>query len=224
MQIGFLSVYLSSLSLKLYVHVLYYTWDNKKCINQHRSIINPISKSFYLFDKKNLFLAFLVISQRSNRNSWFFLLLPYGMSRLLRKRTCAWELRSKLKNFICPTPKKKIENWYLDEFFEEFIDGRWNIYLEQMIYHLCRPISCWLSSLVVEYHLLWTVISYVAWFSADKIQLKQILIWRRWYSSRTNDIHPMETIFIQDRQIWSMMGDSWNNNQPLEMVFNHWGW
>jgi hypothetical protein len=136
---------------------------------------------------------------------------------------------------------------YLAEFFEEFICGRWYIYLEQTIYHLCRPISCWISSLAVKYHLLWTIISYVVWYSspADDIQLKQmILIWRGWYSSRVdniqlkqmiliwrrrcssreNDIDPMETIFIQERRISSMMVNSWNYNQPLEMIFNHWGW
>jgi hypothetical protein len=41
-----------------------------------------------------------------------------------------------------------VDNWYLDEFFEEFICGRWYTYLEQTIYHLCRPISCWISSVV----------------------------------------------------------------------------
>jgi hypothetical protein len=120
------------------------------------------------------------------------------------------------------------------------------IHLEQTIYHLCRLISCWLSSLAVENHLLWTIISHVAWYSspADDIQLKQmILIWRGWFSSRadniqlkqmiliwlgrylskSDDIHPIETIFIQERRILSMMVDSWNYNQPLEMIFNHWG-
>jgi hypothetical protein len=147
-------------------------------------------------------------------------------------------------------PKKissGVDNWYLDEFFEEFICGRWYIYLEQAIYHLCRPISCWLSSLTVEYHLLWTIISFIVWYSspADDIQLKQmILIWRGWYSSRADkiqlkqmilicrgryssradDYHPMETILIQERRISSMMVDSWNYNQPLEMIYNHWGW
>jgi hypothetical protein len=98
---------------------------------------------------------------------------------------------------------------------------------------VCRPISCWLSSLAVEYHLLWTIISYVVWYSspADDIQLKQIiLIWRTWYStraddiqlkqmiliwrgqfsSRADDIHSMETIFIQDRRISTMRINSWN--------------
>jgi hypothetical protein len=120
-----------------------------------------------------------------------------------------------------------VDYWYLDEFLEEFICSRWYIYLEQTIYHLCRPISCWLSSLAVEYHLLWTIISYVSWYSspADDIQLKQmILIWRGRYSSKTDDIHPMETIFIQDRRISSMMGDSWNYNQSLGMIINHWGY
>jgi hypothetical protein len=139
-----------------------------------------------------------------------------------------------------------VDFWYLDDFLEVFICGRWYIYLEQTIYHLCPPISCWLSSLAVEYHLLWTIISYVAWYLslADVIQLKQmILIWRGWYSSREDniqlkqmiliwrgryssraeDIHPMETIFIQERRISSMMVDSWNYNQPLEMIFNHRG-
>jgi hypothetical protein len=114
-----------------------------------------------------------------------------------------------------------------NKFFEEFICGRWYIYLEQTIYHLCRPISCWLSSLAIEYHLLWTIISYVAWYSspADDIQLKQmILIWRGWYSSRADDIHPMATIFIQERRISSMMVDSWNYHQPLGMIINHLGW
>jgi hypothetical protein len=59
---------------------------------------------------------------------------------------------------------------------------------------------------------------------ADNIQLKQmILIWREQYSSRADDIHPMETLFIQERRISSMMVDSWNNNQLLEMISNHWG-
>jgi hypothetical protein len=69
-----------------------------------------------------------------------------------------------------------VDNFHLDDFFEEFSCGRWYIYLEQTIYHLCRPISCWLSlsSLTVEYHLLWTIISYVVWYSfpSDDIQLK----------------------------------------------------
>jgi hypothetical protein len=127
-------------------------------------------------------------------------------------------------------PKKissEVDNWYLDDSFEAFICGRWYIYLEQTIYYLCRPISCWLSSLAVEYHLLWTIISYVAWYSsrADDVQLKQIiiLIWRRRYLSRAYDIHPMETILIKERRISSMMVDFWNYNQPLEMIFNHWG-
>jgi hypothetical protein len=121
---------------------------------------------------------------------------------------------------------------YLDEIFKEFICGRWYIYPEQTIF-VCRPICCWLSSLAVEYHLLWTIIRYVAWYSspADDIQLKQmILIWRGWYSSRADniqlkqmmliwrgryssradDIHPMETMFIPERRILSMMVDSWN--------------
>jgi hypothetical protein len=116
-----------------------------------------------------------------------------------------------------------------------------------MIYHLYRLISCWLSSLTVEYHLLRTIFSYVAWYSspiddiqlkkmilirrgwyssrADNIQLKQmILIWRGQYSSRADDIHPMEPIFIQERRISSMIVDSWNYNQPLEIIFNHWRW
>jgi hypothetical protein len=60
---------------------------------------------------------------------------------------------------------------------------------------------------------------------ADDIQLKQmILIWRGRYSSRADDILPKETIFIQERRISSMMVDSWNYNQPLGMIFNHWGW
>jgi hypothetical protein len=117
----------------------------------------------------------------------------------------------------------------LVEFFEEFICGRWYIYLEQTMYHLCRPISCWLSCLAVEYHLLWTIISYVVWYSspADDIQLKQMIlipIWRGWYSSRADDIHPMETIFIQEKRISSMMVDFWHYNQPLGMIINHWGW
>jgi hypothetical protein len=127
-------------------------------------------------------------------------------------------------------PKKKssgVDNWYLDEIFEEFICSRWYIYLEQTIYHLYRSISCWLSSLAVKYHLLWRIIRNVAWYSspADDIQLKQmILIWRGRYSTRADDIHPMETIFIQEGRIPSMMVDSWNNNQPLETIFNYWGW
>jgi hypothetical protein len=124
-----------------------------------------------------------------------------------------------------------VDNWYLDEFFEEFIYGRWYVYLEQTIYHLCRPISCWLPTFAVAYYLLWTIISYVAWYSspaddiqlkqmiliwrgryssrADNIQLKQMIpIWRGLYSSRADDIHPMETIFIQERRISSIMDGS----------------
>jgi hypothetical protein len=104
--------------------------------------------------------------------------------------------------------------------FERFIYGRWYIYLEQTIYHLCRPISCWLSSLAVEYHLLWTIMTYVGWYSspADDIQLKQMILnWWGWYSSRANDIHTMAMIFIQEGRISSMMVDSWNYNQPMEM-------
>jgi hypothetical protein len=103
-------------------------------------------------------------------------------------------------NINTHTPKKissGVVNWYLDEFFEEFIYGRWYIYLEQTIYHLCQPISCWLSSLAVEYRLLWTIISYVAWYSspADDIQRKQmILIWRGWYSSRADNIQLKQLI------------------------------
>jgi hypothetical protein len=123
-----------------------------------------------------------------------------------------------------------VYNWYLDDFFE------FRIHLRQMIYlstaddiSSMSPISCWLSSLAVEYHLLWTIISYVEWYSspANDIQLKQmILIWRGWYSSWADDICPMETIFIQERRISSMMVDSWNYNHPLEMIFiiNHWRW
>jgi hypothetical protein len=147
------------------------------------------------------------------------------------------------------TQKKivRVDNWYLGEFFEEFICDRWYIYLEQTIYHLYQPFSCRLSTLAVEYHLLWRIIRCVAWYSstaddiqlkqmiliwqglyssrADNIQLKQmILIWRGRYSSRAGDIHPMETIFIQERQISSMMVYSLNYNQPLEMIFNHWEW
>jgi hypothetical protein len=126
------------------------------------------------------------------------------------------------------TQKKSsvVDNWYLDVFFEKFICGRWFIYQEQTIYHLCRPISCWLSSLAVEYHLLWTIISNFAWYSspADDIQLKQLILnWRGWYLSRADDIHPMETVFIQERRISSLMVNSWNYNQPLDMIFNHWG-
>jgi hypothetical protein len=130
--------------------------------------------------------------------------------------------------FVYNTQNKSsgVDNWYRDELFEEFIFGRWYIYLEQTIYHLFRPISCWLLSLAVEYHQLWTIISYVTWYSspADNIQLKQmILIWRGRFSSRADDIHPMETIFIQERRISSMMVDSFNYNQPLGMIINHRG-
>jgi hypothetical protein len=99
-------------------------------------------------------------------------------------------------------PKKKssgVDNWYLVDFFEELICGRWYIYIEQTIYHLCRPISCRLSSPAVEYHLLWTIISYVVWYlsPADNIQLKQmILIWRGWYSSRADNIQLKQMIHI----------------------------
>jgi hypothetical protein len=139
-------------------------------------------------------------------------------------------------------PKKissRVDNWYIDEFFEEFICGRWYIYPEQTIYHLCRPIICWLSSLVVEYHLLSTIISYVAWYSspADNIQLKKmVLIWRGRYSSRADDIQPMETIFIEERRIswwliieitinhWRWYSTTGDDNQPLGIIINHWGW
>jgi hypothetical protein len=120
------------------------------------------------------------------------------------------------------TKKKSsgVDNWYLVEFFEEFICGRWYIYLEQTIFHLYQPIRCWLSSFTVEYHLLGTIISYVAWYlsPANDIHLKQmILIWRGWYLSRADDIHPMETIFIQKRRILSMI-------LILEITINHWRW
>jgi hypothetical protein len=71
------------------------------------------------------------------------------------------------------------------------------------------------------------ILIWSGWYSsrADNIQLKQmILIWRGRYSSRADDSHPMETIFIQKGRISSLMVDYWNNNQPLEMIFNHWGW
>jgi hypothetical protein len=87
-----------------------------------------------------------------------------------------------------------------------------------------RPISCWLSSLAVEYHLVWTIISYVVWYSskADDIQLKQLILnWRGRYSSRADDIHPMETIFIQE---WRISSKSLDNIQPLGIIINHWGW
>jgi hypothetical protein len=58
--------------------------------------------------------------------------------------------------------KSGVDNWYLDNFFEEFIFGSWYIYLEQTIYHLCRLINCWFPTLAVEYRLLRTIISYVA--------------------------------------------------------------
>jgi hypothetical protein len=135
---------------------------------------------------------------------------------------------SALLNKFHHTPKKNI------------VRGRWYIYLEQTISHLCRPISCWLSTLADEYHLLRTIISYVAWYSspsaddiqlkqmifiwrgwyssrADNIQLKQmILIWRGRYSSRADDIHQMETIFIQERWIPYML--------IFEITINHWRW
>jgi hypothetical protein len=175
---------------------------------------------------------------------WFWQIhLPY--LRFLHSKTPRQKFV--INTFQLYTQKSsRVDNWYLDEFFEEFICGRWYIYLEQTIYHLCWPISCWLSSLAVEYRL-WTISSYVAWFSspaediqlklmiliwrgwyssrADNIQLKQmILIWRRRFSSRADDIHPMETIFIQERRISSMMVDSWNYNQPLGMIIKHWWW
>jgi hypothetical protein len=52
---------------------------------------------------------------------------------------------------------------------------------------------------------------------------EMILIWRGRYSSRADDIHPIETIFIQERRKSSMMVDFCICNQPLEMIFNHWG-
>jgi hypothetical protein len=76
------------------------------------------------------------------------------------------------------------------------------IYSRGYIIFVCRPICCWLSSLAVEYHQLWTIISYVLWCSspADDIQLKQmILIWRGWYSSDGDDIHLEQTIFNWSR-------------------------
>jgi hypothetical protein len=147
-------------------------------------------------------------------------------------------------------PKKissGVDNLCLDDFFEEFICGRWHIYLKQTIYHLCRPISCWLSSLAVEYHLLWTIISYVAWYSspADDIQLKQmIFIWRGWYASRAyniqlkqmiliwrgryssdgNDIHPREANIIYDGWFLKWKPTNGDDIQPLGIIINHWGW
>jgi hypothetical protein len=167
--------------------------------------------------------------------TYFFFLLPRHYTQYIDRIP-----------LIHPKTWSGVDNWHLNEFFEEFICGCWYIYLGQTIYHLCRPISCWLTSFAVEYHLLRTIISYAVWYlsPADDIQLKQmILIWRGWYSSRADnvqlkqmiliwrgryssradDIHPMETKFIQKRQISSMMIDSWNYNQPLEMIFNHWG-
>jgi hypothetical protein len=51
-------------------------------------------------------------------------------------------------------------------FLERFICGRWYIYLEQTIYHLCRPIiipSGWLSSPVVDYDPQWLDIISSGW-------------------------------------------------------------
>jgi hypothetical protein len=95
----------------------------------------------------------------------------------------------KILNSDIPHPKKissGVDNWYLDEFFGESICGRWYIYLEQTIYHLCRLISCWLSTLAVEYHLLWTIISNVA----------EIFISSRRYSTKADETHMTGMIFI----------------------------
>jgi hypothetical protein len=58
------------------------------------------------------------------------------------------------------TQKKKssgVDNWYLDEFFEEDDIFIWSI---RYIIYVGR-LSWWLSSLAVENNLLWTIISYV---------------------------------------------------------------
>jgi hypothetical protein len=60
----------------------------------------------------------------------------------------------------------------------------WRIHL-QTICHLCRPISCWLSSLAVEYYSLWTIISYVAWYISS-----------RRYSTKADDTHLTGMVFI----------------------------
>jgi hypothetical protein len=200
-----------------------WNWETKNQINKHRYMI----------------IILIMDWNVQERHQWHWQLV----------RNEVWRYPEPLNDIFYIHPKKissGVDNWYLDEFFEKFICGRWNIYLEQTIYHLYRPICCWLSSLAVEYHLLWTIISYVVWYSsptddiqlkqmiliwrgryssrADNIQLKQmILIWRGRYSSRTDDIHPMKTILIQERRISSMMVDAWNYNQPLEMIFNHCG-
>jgi hypothetical protein len=144
------------------------------------------------------------------------------------QHNCSW--MSFLKGRLHPKKKSSgVDNWHLDEFFGKFICGRWYIYLEQTIYHLCRLISCWLSSLAVEYHLLWTIISYVVWYSspADNIQLKQmILIWRGWYSSKADDIHSMETIFIPTYDGWflKLQSTTGDDIQPLGIIINQCGW
>jgi hypothetical protein len=109
------------------------------------------------------------------------------------------------------------------------------------LYQLCRPISCWLSSLVVEYHLLWTIIRYIVWHSppVDDFQLKQmILIWRGWYSSKDDNIQLKQMILIW-RGRYSSRADAifirWKRYSfkrdeyhlwwlVLEFKINHWRW
>jgi hypothetical protein len=139
------------------------------------------------------------------------------------------EFKSFSARILSHTKKKSsgVDNWSLDEFFEEFICGRWFIYLEQTKYHLCWSITCWLySSPADDIQLKQMILIWRGWYSsrADNILLKQmILSWRGQYSYTADNIHPIETIFIQKRWISSMMVDSWNYNKPLEMIFNHWG-
>jgi hypothetical protein len=120
-----------------------------------------------------------------------------------------------------------VGNWCLDEFFEEFICGRWYIYLEQTTYYSCRPISCWLSSLAVEYHLVWTIISYVVWYSspADDIHLEQSIFnrWKR-YSFKRDESHLWWLILEITINHWSWNSTTGDHNQPLGMIIDRHRW
>jgi hypothetical protein len=125
-------------------------------------------------------------------------------------------------------------------------DIHWTKFLLSAYYRL---ITCFLSlsSLAVEYHLLWTIISYVAWYPspADDIQIKQtILIWRGWYLSRADNIQLKQMILIwrgrysfkrDEYHLWWLIlkitinhwrwySTTGDHNQPLGLMINHWGW
>jgi hypothetical protein len=114
------------------------------------------------------------------------------------------------------------DNWDLDEFFERFICGRWNIHLEQTIHHLFQPIiipSGWLWSPVVDYHpqwlsviknnqestiiddicLSWLNIVSIGWISSalDEYYFRQMsIICFSWILSALDEFHPRQTSII----------------------------